>query len=455
MSALPVEWILLVNYNVSAHRAVYGRIGRKHERKIYTKDYIQLSKKPEFIETLASLFPIMFSSDGSAPLIYKWPKGTTPGALIRESADRPHLKWETSLGAPQVWKMSLAPNETSAETIPGDPSHTDITSAEEEFDLLGQRGAGQPYLLAVKLRDEPDTLHLRAYLESPDQKYAWASIQHTPMIVRTLATRTSQHSAIAHQLVQSIGASPSTEINKILEQLMASNDLPHTLQSLEADAAQKLSIYLKSPATGLYFYPDRNHDAWVEPAVLSEDLKASIPELLMQLDTHFPSTQGDATAELLDTSAEETDAFRVQIKQKNYSVLDAHSTVKTRGSAQRAFAETVKKNYGFECAITGIKTRDFLIASHIVPWSADQHIRLDPTNGICLSLLVDRAFEAGYLVIAEDFTVHIDWDRVGDDEALKKLLQPYQGQRLALPKKEAPQIEYLERRRKLITPRNP
>lgn len=93
---------------------------------------------------------------------------------------------------------------------------------------------------------------------------------------------------------------------------------------------------------------------------------------------------------------------------------------KTRGSAQRAFAKAVKTNYGFRCAVSGIKSRDFLIAAHIVPWSEDQTIRLDPSNGIGLSLLVDRAFEKGYLRIEDDHTIRIDLDRVGDDHALRR-----------------------------------
>ncbi len=43
---------------------------------------------------------------------------------------------------------------------------------------------------------------------------------------------------------------------------------------------------------------------------------------------------------------------------------------------QRAFAKVVKDNYGWECAITGVKTREFLIASHIVPWADDETIDL-------------------------------------------------------------------------------
>lgn len=95
-------------------------------------------------------------------------------------------------------------------------------------------------------------------------------------------------------------------------------------------------------------------------------------------------------------------------------------------------------------------TKDFLVASHIVPWSEDQSVRLDPSNGICLALLVDRAFEKGHLLIEDDLTIRIDWERVGDDQALRSQLELYDGQKLNAPTKEAPRPEYLRRRRALV-----
>jgi len=65
---------------------------------------------------------------------------------------------------------------------------------------------------------------------------------------------------------------------------------------------------------------------------------------------------------------------------------------------------------------------------------------------------VDRSFEKGYLQIEDDLTIRIDWDRVGEDQALRKQLEPYDGRKLNPPEKEAPRPEYLQRRRELIAP---
>ena len=106
----------------------------------------------------------------------------------------------------------------------------------------------------------------------------------------------------------------------------------------------------------------------------------------------------------------------------------------------------VKPNYGWKCALTGIATREFLVASHIVPWSDDESIRLDPANGICLSTFVDRAFDTGYLAIHEDYCAQINWSRVGADQTLREALAPYDGQKLTLPATAPPNPEFLRRR---------
>jgi predicted restriction endonuclease len=159
----------------------------------------------------------------------------------------------------------------------------------------------------------------------------------------------------------------------------------------------------------------------------------------------------DASAETSESDPDEVVAFQKQIEIRSYSVADSSATTKTRGSAQRAFANVVKSNYEYRCAITGIETNDFLVAAHIVPWSEDQSIRLDPSNGICLSLLMDRAFEKGYLLIEDDRSIRINWLKVGSDAVLRRHLEPYDGQKLAEPKAGTAHAAHLERRRALVS----
>jgi len=447
MTALPVEWVLAIYYGPTAHRATYGR--RPPSPK-YSKDYIQLSKKADFIDAVTNLFPPAETGVGSVPITYKWPTGTAPGALVFLSADRPHLKWETNLGAPAAWKMSLDPNELTAETIPGDPGHLDFTAAERELNLLQDRGAGQPYLMAIKLRGEPAALQLRAYLGVPSEDYGWADIQLTPLEIQSLAAETSRNSALAWSDFQSGGTAPTTCINEAMIQLASSGDFTSVIKTLNQDTGRALSAYLRHPAYGLFFDPAQNHDCWLQPISVPSEIAENVDVLLELLDNSFSTlSHSDAVAESLEISAEDVEAFHKQILDEDYEVVDKYASVKIRGSAQRAFADAVKNNYGNKCAITGIESKDFLVAAHIVPWSLDQSIRLDPSNGICLSLLMDRAFENGYLTVDNDLTIVVNWDKVGDDVALKGQLEAYDGQKVTVPSDNAPRPEYLQRRREL------
>lgn len=447
MVALPVEWVLVIRYGSSAHRAAYGRLSGT----TYTKDYIQLSRTSEFMEAIRTLFPVETSGEVSVPITFKWwLKGSASGALVFQSADRPHLKWETN-GAPKAWKMAISPSDGTAETIPGNPAHSDSAAADNEFALLQKSGAGQPYLVAIKLRDEPRTLHLRAYLENPNKNYAWADVNLLPQSIQVLVAKTTRWSALAWSDVQSGGVASSKKVNGALSQLSASKNFSSEIEKFGADIGRELASYLQRPAYGLFFDPSRNHDAWTQAAPLPTKIAANVESVLKMLDDKFPATPlGDAAAETAEVSAEEVSLFREQIEHTNYEVPDTHTTVKTRGSAQKAFAEVVKANYGSQCAITGIKNKNFLVAAHIVPWSVDQTTRLDPSNGICLSLLVDRAFENGHLLVDDDLTIRIDWDRVGNDDALRSILQPYDGTKLRVPKNGKPKLDYLQRRREFV-----
>jgi len=448
MAKQPVEWALVVYYGPEAHRATYGR---QVQSARYTKDYIQLSRKAEFIETVSTLFAVEGEEAATVPLTYQWPTGTTPGAFVFRSSDRPHLKWETSLGAPQVWKMSLASSDITSETIPGDPSHLDFEAAENELALLASRGAGQPYLMAIKLRDQPRTLHLRVYLGNPSAEYSWADIQLAPPEIQELALRTSQSSALAWSVFQSGGVILDSGLEATLAELNVADNVSDVIGSLEASKAHELSSYLQQPGYGLFFDSACNHDAWFQPATLPERIQETSIDIVRQLEVRFPRLQpGDAAAETYETSVQEVEVFRKQVEQQRYEIADSHATVKTRGSAQKVFAENVKSNYGYRCAITNIRTKSFLIAAHIVPWSEDQSIRLDPANGICLSVLVDKAFENGFLIIDDDLTVHINREKVGDDSELLQNLEPYDGKKLNTPGESPPTPEYLRRRRELV-----
>lgn len=70
--------------------------------------------------------------------------------------------------------------------------------------------------------------------------------------------------------------------------------------------------------------------------------------------------------------------------------------VKTRVN-QSVFRQMVLKTYQNRCAISGIDFPELLVAGHIVPWAENEHERLNPENGICLSNLYDRAYDTNFI----------------------------------------------------------
>lgn len=156
--------------------------------------------------------------------------------------------------------------------------------------------------------------------------------------------------------------------------------------------------------------------------------------------------QDDVVAEAAPIERSVYETFHRRIVEGDFAVEDKEVTARVRGSAQGAFADAVKSNYDWTCAVTGIRTRAFLVASHIVPWSDDSSIRLDPSNGVCLSTFVDRAFDAGFLEITPNARTRVRWENVDDDTSLHEALGEIDGVELAAPKHTAIDPRKLQRR---------
>lgn len=89
---------------------------------------------------------------------------------------------------------------------------------------------------------------------------------------------------------------------------------------------------------------------------------------------------------------------------ESYKKTEKLSLAKVR-TLQGFFRKTVIASYNFNCAICGIDIPELLIASHIVPWAADESRRILPTNGISLCASHDKAFDKGFLAVNDDYTI--------------------------------------------------
>jgi predicted restriction endonuclease len=111
---------------------------------------------------------------------------------------------------------------------------------------------------------------------------------------------------------------------------------------------------------------------------------------------------------------------------------------------QGFFRRAVLSAYDYRCCITGLSAPKLLLASHIVPWSVDASNRLNPKNGLCLSALHDKAFDAGIITIGEDMTVSVSRRLAVDgDLFFESAISAYHGKSLALPEKFRPDPAFL------------
>jgi predicted restriction endonuclease len=80
---------------------------------------------------------------------------------------------------------------------------------------------------------------------------------------------------------------------------------------------------------------------------------------------------------------------------------------------QKLFSDAVKDNYDYRCCFPHcpISDEDFLIGAHIARWADNPELRGSLTNGLCLCLMHDRAFEIGLFTISKDLRVVLNDER--------------------------------------------
>ncbi len=119
---------------------------------------------------------------------------------------------------------------------------------------------------------------------------------------------------------------------------------------------------------------------------------------------------------------------------------------------QDFFRRAVLSGYRNRCCISGVSDIRLLIASHIVPWSTDKANRLNPSNGLCLSAIHDRAFDSYLFTLSDDWRVVLS-PRLKDtkDSFLRDVFWPIEGRQIELPERFVPDIKFLEHHRQHIS----
>jgi predicted restriction endonuclease len=130
--------------------------------------------------------------------------------------------------------------------------------------------------------------------------------------------------------------------------------------------------------------------------------------------------------------------------QGTYQELDHYSNVKVR-KGQKLFRDAVLSAYENCCCVTGLSDPRFLIASHIRPWREDTKNRLNPRNGLCLSLMFYKAFDIGLITFSEDFRLVISSElkHQENNPYMANTFLSRKGQKIQLPSKFSPDETFL------------
>ena len=98
--------------------------------------------------------------------------------------------------------------------------------------------------------------------------------------------------------------------------------------------------------------------------------------------------------------------------------------------------------------MSGLSEPRLLIASHIVPWSKDKANRLNPSNGLCLSAIHDKAFDKGLITLSDDFRVLVSTELKRSENAfIQTVILPLDGHSIELPERFLPDTNFVARHR--------
>ena len=157
--------------------------------------------------------------------------------------------------------------------------------------------------------------------------------------------------------------------------------------------------------------------------------KAIFPCYIVAIDSAAMLSRVSVGVDAADTAA-----FAYALPEERLNVR-RYALRETRVRLHQAeFREQVLAAYGSRCAMTSLPVPELLEAAHIVP---DSHERGEASvnNGICLSRIHHRAFDANLIGIDADYRIQIS-DRllaIQDGPLLEDGLKAFHGKSLLLP----------------------
>jgi len=117
---------------------------------------------------------------------------------------------------------------------------------------------------------------------------------------------------------------------------------------------------------------------------------------------------------------------------------------------QREFSDAVRENYEERCCFPGcdVAERTFLRGSHIARWADEPERRGEVSNGLCLCLMHDQAFERGLFTLDLGFRIWVNSARARRSPWATVHLLPYHRRQVrlgAVPPSEEALLQHWER----------
>ncbi len=166
-----------------------------------------------------------------------------------------------------------------------------------------------------------------------------------------------------------------------------------------------------------------------------EEMRSNWEDFTIEASKALNQALTDETGDLPDTEnyVGETRAVKVKVR-----------------IGQNFFRKSVLSSYNNTCCISGLSIPKLLVASHIVPWRIDASNRLNPSNGLCLSVLHDKAFDIGMITIQDDMTIKTSKTIASLDRFYEATIKTYEGREIGRPDKFQPALDFLEYHRENI-----
>lgn len=216
-------------------------------------------------------------------------------------------------------------------------------------------------------------------------------------------------------------------------------EIAHKLERSPSSVAMKLSnlasldpVITSSGRKGLAGASQADRDLWQE---FSQHPSKIMPEIAMALESLDKVTPDDQKTIDLHGYRGET-----------------ISTVIKRRKSQNLFRKAVLSAYDYQCCITGIADTRLLVASHIKPWAEDEHNRLNPRNGLCLSTFYDQAFDIGLITFTDDYKMMVssELESQQSNNHIRETFLERTGTTIELPDKFSPSPEFIRWHRECL-----